>query len=75
LANVQVEQQKQKQFLLELLQEDVRNQLPKDTQVNIIEFDRLIQYFLFKDFDQWLSSYRQIFTSSIESNKVNSSVV
>jgi len=47
------EQDKQKQFLIELLEQDVRNQLPNDNQ----------------DLSQWLSSYRQIFASSIESSK------
>jgi len=30
------EHEKQKQFLIELLEQDVRNQLPNDNQVNII---------------------------------------
>jgi hypothetical protein len=47
------EQDKQKQFLVELLEQDVRNQLPNDNQ----------------DFNQWLSSYQQLFASSIESSK------
>jgi hypothetical protein len=47
------EQEKQKQFLVELIGEDVRNQLPNDSQ----------------DLNQWLSSYQQLFTSNIESIK------
>ncbi|CAF1268676.1 unnamed protein product, partial [Rotaria sordida] len=47
------EQDKLKQILIELLEQDVRNQLPNDNQ----------------DFNEWLSSYRTIFSSSIESTK------
>lgn len=47
------EQNKQKQFLIELLEQDVRNQLDSENQ----------------DFNQWLLSYQQVFISSIESNK------
>ncbi|CAF0739998.1 unnamed protein product [Adineta steineri] len=50
---LQQEQEKQKQLLIELLEQDARNQLQNDNQ----------------DFNKWLSSYKQILTSSIETNK------
>jgi predicted nuclease with TOPRIM domain len=42
------EREKQRHILVDLLSKDLRNQLPNDNQ----------------DFDQWLSSYRQLFESS-----------
>ncbi|CAF3407819.1 unnamed protein product [Rotaria sp. Silwood1] len=47
------EHEKQRQILTDLLPSDIRNQLSHDNQ----------------DFNQWLSSYRQLFESSIESSK------
>ncbi|CAF0896295.1 unnamed protein product [Rotaria sordida] len=47
------EHERQRKILTDLLPSYIRNQLPHDNQ----------------DFDQWLSSYRQLFESSIESSK------
>ncbi|CAM4764507.1 unnamed protein product [Rotaria magnacalcarata] len=47
------EKYNQKQILIELLAQDVRNQLPNDNQ----------------DFNEWLSSYLRIFEASVESTK------